>query len=132
MNAWVHNHIHNESSYDLILVEKRVGGTQNYKWQSADREPPAKIPAKTTVSPAYVAWAEDLIGAQVYTEVTYEASVDGFVLRIGLGAGAQDTLGPAGPPSAEVSKPDILNVYHKRKGDHGEIEVYWTIKDWPD
>jgi hypothetical protein len=132
MNAWVHNHINNESSYDLILVDKKVSGTKNYKWQAKDREPPAKIPAKTAVSPAYVAWAEDLIGAMVYTDVTYEASVDGFVLRIVLGAGAQDTLGSAGPPSIEVSKPNILNVYVRRHGDHGEIEVYWTIKDWPD
>jgi hypothetical protein len=114
MNAWVHNNISNESSYDLILVDKNVSGSKNYKWQSAEREPPAKIPAKTAVRPAYVAWAEDLIAAKVY------------------GAGAQDTLGPAIPPVFEVSKPNILNVYHRRVGDHGEIEVYWTIRDWPD
>jgi hypothetical protein len=132
MTAWVHNHINNESSYDLILVDKRVGGSRNYKWQSADREPPAKIPAKTAVSPAYVAWADDLIGAQVYAEVTYEASVDGFVVRIILGASAADTTGGAIPPTFEVSKDKILNVYVKRDHSHREIEVYWTIKDWPD
>jgi len=43
MTAWVHNHINNESSYDLILVDKRVGGSRNYKWQSADREPPVTV-----------------------------------------------------------------------------------------
>jgi hypothetical protein len=132
MNAWVHNNISNESSHDLILVDKNVSGSKNYKWQSAEREPPAKIPAKTAERPAYVAWAEDLIAAKVYTDVTYEASVVGFVLRVELGAGAQDTLGPAIPPVFEVSKPNILNVYHRRVGDHGEIEVYWTIRDWPD
>jgi hypothetical protein len=73
MTAWVHNHINNESSYDLILVDKRVGGSRNYKWQAADREPPAKIPAKTAMNPAYVAWADDLIGAQVCADVTYRS-----------------------------------------------------------
>jgi hypothetical protein len=132
MTAWVHNHINNESSYDLILVDKRVGGSRNYKWQAADREPPAKIPAKTAVSPAYVAWADDLIGAQVCADVTYEASVDGFVLRIELQACASDTTGGAIPPRFEVSKPNIVNVYHRRDREHREIEVYWTIRDWPD
>jgi hypothetical protein len=132
MTAWLHSRINNESSYDLILVEKRVFGSKNYKWQSKEREPSAKIPAKTAMQGPYVVWAEDLIGAQVGCDVTYEASVDGFVLRIVLSANASDTTGGAIPPQFEVSKPNILNVYHRRVGEHREIEVYWTIRDWPD
>lgn len=132
MTAWLHSNINNESSYDLILVEKRVFGTRNYKWQSPDREPPAKIPAKTAVRSAWVVWADDPIGAQAGCDVTYEASVDGFAVRILLSADAQDTTGGPIPPQFQVSKDKILNVYHRRTGPHREIEIYWTIKDWPD
>ena len=131
MTAWLHSHIINESSYDLILVEKSVSGSKNYKWQAPDREPPDKIPARTT-SRVYVVWADDLIGAMVHCDVTYEADVGGYKLRIALSAGAADTLSGAIPPQFEVSKPDILNVYNKRSSTHREIELYWTIKDWPD
>jgi len=131
MTAWLHSHINNQSSYDLILVDKRVFGSRNYKWQAADREPPAKIPAKTATQVPYVVWADDLIGAMVGCEVTYKASVEGFELRIVLSGDASDTTGGAIPPQFEVSKPDIVNVYSKRDHDHREIELYWTIKDWP-
>jgi hypothetical protein len=131
MTAWLHSHINNESSYDLILVEKRVFGSKNYQWQSKDREPPAKIPSKTATGP-YVVWADDFMGAQAGCDVTYEANVDGFVLRIELSADASDTTGGAIPPRFTTSKPNILNVYNRRDHTHREINVYWTIKDWPD
>jgi hypothetical protein len=131
MTAWLFSHIINESSYDLNLVEKRVSGTRNYKWQSPEREPPAKIPAKTT-SQVYVVWADDFMGAMVHCDVTYEADVDGFKLRIVLSADAADTLSGAIPPTFEMSKPDILNVYSRRDSSHREINLYWTIRDWPD
>jgi hypothetical protein len=136
MTAWLHSHINNQSSYNLTLVDKRVFGSRNYQWQrpanEPPKEPPANVPAKTAIRGAWTVWADDLIGAMVGCDVTYEADVDGFKLRIVLTADAADTTSGAIPPQFQVSKPDIVNVYYNRDSSHREINVNWTIRDWPD
>ena len=49
-NPWAHGRINNESSYDLILVDKTLAGTDQYRW---NKEPPVKIPAKTQMNDIY-------------------------------------------------------------------------------
>jgi hypothetical protein len=134
-NPWVHCRIDNQSSYDLILVEKSFGGSKNYRW---NKEPPAKIPAGTAMNDVYDAMADDAVWGYVYCQAKYDVSVDGFVVRITLSVTANDH--PAGESGASWTitkdgkpKDKILNVYQNPKSPHGrEITVTWTIREWPD
>jgi hypothetical protein len=129
-NPWAHGRINNESSYDLILVDKTLAGTDQYRW---NKEPPVKIPAKTQMNDIYDAMSNTLLWGYVSCGAVYEASVDGFVVRITFGITANDH--PAGGSSAswKASKDKILNVYQKPPDPKGsEITVTFTIREWPD
>jgi hypothetical protein len=136
MSAWIHCHIYNQSSYDLKLVDKpHVGGSGilgfhgNPRW---NREPPSAIPATTGSDNPFSAWNDPFL-SNIGVGVTYEADVDGFLLRMTFDASANEHPGGGQGQEVKMSKEKIINVHTSASVLRiGEREVHWKLKDWPD
>jgi hypothetical protein len=128
MNPWAHGRINNESSYDLNLVDKTLFGTDQCRW---NKEPPVKIPAKTQMNDVYDATSNTAVLGYVSIGAVYEASVDGFVLKITFGITATDHLGGTSGADYKISKDKILNVYTQANTGY-EVTATFTVREWPD